>query len=64
MEIRKVKDLRSVLVDQINKLRRGDATPAQTNAVTNATGKIISTLRMEIEYAALVKKTPNIDFLK
>jgi len=63
MQISTVNDLRTVLAEQINRIRNNEATPAQVNAVTNATGKILSSIRMEIEYCKLVGETPHIDFI-
>lgn len=36
---------------------------AEVNAIVNATGKILATVKMEIEYNKLIGKTPNIDFI-
>ena len=58
-----IHDLRNVLADEISKLRNGDTTPAHVNAVTNATGKILSTVKLEIEYNKLIGNTPHIDFI-
>ena len=63
MEIKTVNDLRKVLAEQINRVRSGKSTPAQSNAITNATGKILSSIRMEIDYAKLIGETPHIDFI-
>ncbi len=61
--IKTVNDLRSILAEEIQKVREGKTTAANVNAVTNATGKILSTIKMEIEYNKLLGKTPNIPFI-
>jgi hypothetical protein len=59
-----INSLRTILAEEINKLRDGSTTPANVNAITNATGKILSTVKLEMEYHKLLGKTPNIDFIK
>jgi len=61
--INTVNDLRKILSEEIAKIRAGTTTAANVNAVTNATGKILSTIKMEIEYNKLLGKTPFIPFL-
>lgn len=52
-------DLRSVLSDEIKKLRSNNTTAASVNAVSNATGKILSTYKLELEVAKLLGRKPN-----
>jgi len=59
-----IQDVRTILAEEIIKLRNEETTPAYVNAITNATGKILSTVKMEIEYAKLIGQTPKIDFIK
>ena len=61
--IKTINDLRDILADEIDKLRKGDTTAASVNAVTNATGKILSTVKLEMEYNKLLGKTPDIAFI-
>ncbi len=56
-------DLRAILSDEITKIRNGRSTPATVNAVSNATGKILSSVKLEIEYHKLIGKTPTIPML-
>ena len=51
-------ELRSILCDEIDKIREGKSTPANVNAVVNATGKIFQSVKMELEYYKLVGKKP------
>jgi len=62
--IKTIDDIRTVLVDEINKIRSGSTTAANVNAVTNATGKILSTVKLELEYNKLLGKTPHIPFIE
>ena len=59
-----INNLRTILAEEIEKLRDGSTTPANVNAITNATGKILSTVKLEMEYHKLLGKTPEIDFIK
>jgi flagellar biosynthesis/type III secretory pathway chaperone len=62
--IKTVNDLRTILAEEISKIRNGTTTAANVNAITNATGKILSTVKMEIEYNKLLGKTPFIPFIE
>lgn len=58
-----VGDLRRILAEEIQSLRAGDTSAANVNAVTNATGKILSTVKLQMEYYRLIGKTPEIPLL-
>lgn len=55
-----LQQLRGILSEQIEKIREGQATAANVNAISNATGKILSSVKLELEYHKLTGKTPNI----
>ena len=61
--VKNVNDLRTILAEEITKIRNGETTAANVNAIVNATGKILTTVKMEIEYNKLIGKTPTIDFI-
>ncbi len=56
-------DLREILGDEIRKIREGKTTAANANAVSNATGKILATVRLELKYAEMTGKSPAIKLL-
>ncbi len=58
-----INELRGVLSEEIEKIRAGTTTAANVNAVTNAVGKILSTVKLEMEYCKLTGKTPAIELL-
>lgn len=60
----KVNDLRIILSEEIDSIRKGNTTAANVNAITNATGKILSSARLEIEYSKILGKKPKVDFLE
>ena len=63
-EILDVEGLRSILAEEIVKLRNDKTTPAAINAITNAAGKIFSSVKLEMEYAKAIGKKPQINFIK
>lgn len=56
-------ELRIVLSDSIRDLRDKEASPANVNAISNATGKILSSVKLQMEYYRLIGQTPNIPIL-
>jgi len=57
------REVRSILAAEIAKLRNGDTTAANVNAVTNAVGKLLSSYKLEIEISKLLGKKPNATLL-
>ncbi len=62
-DIKRIDDLRRILSEEITKLRKGETTAASVNAITNASGKILSSVKLEIEYGKLLGTTPVIGFI-
>lgn len=62
--IRNTSDLRSVLAEQIQKLREGKISPAHANAIANSTGKWISSVRLEMEAAKMTGKQIRFPYLQ
>jgi hypothetical protein len=56
-------ELRVVLSDSIRDLRVSEASAANVNAISNATGKILSSVKLQMEYYRLIGKTPDIPIL-
>jgi len=63
MDIKTINDIRVILAEEIQKIREGQTTAANVNAITNATGKILSTIKLEIEYGKLIGTVPVIPFI-
>lgn len=59
-----VGEMRILLAEEIKSLRDGNTTAANINAVVNATGKYLQTIKMEVEYNRLKGQTPNIKFFE
>lgn len=63
MNVKTIDDLRVILSEEIEKIRNGKTTAANVNAITNATGKILSSVKLELEYGKLHGRTPQIAFI-
>jgi hypothetical protein len=49
IDIQNTEDVRRVLTDEINELRTGNSNPARANAVANLTGKMLSSVKLDID---------------
>lgn len=58
-----IAELQVTLSDAIRDLADGDATAANVNAISNATGKILSTVKLQMMYYQALGKTPDIPML-
>lgn len=58
-----INDLRKDLVSVFEALREGTLQAKEASAMNNTAGKIISTLKVELSYAAQQKKTADIPFM-
>lgn len=59
-----ITDLRSELCDTFDDLRAGNVTPKVASEMNNSAGKIINTLKIQLDYHTMTKTKPNIPFLK
>jgi hypothetical protein len=57
-------EIREILCEEIDALRNKKTTPANVNAVVNATGKILTTIKMEMEYAKSIGKQADMKFIE
>lgn len=64
MAINNVEDLRAFLTEELQRVSGGDITPAVANASANLAGKVLSSVKMELEYNKMTGASPNIAFLK
>lgn len=56
--------IREILSDEMDNIRAKTTTAANVNAVCNATGKFLSTIKLEMEYSKMIGKQPSTNFLK
>lgn len=58
-----VTSLRDALLDDIHQLRGGALLPKVAKEMNNAAGKVINTVKLQLEYARDRKVKPSIPFL-
>ena len=63
-QIKNIKDLRDELCDAFDKLTMGNLKKSEAKEIANMAGKIISSTKVEIDYAKLNKNGKVIDFLE
>ena len=59
-----VNELRAELADVFQKLRAGEIKPGEAAELANLAGKMIGSAKVQVEYYALRKESPDIAFLK
>lgn len=57
-------DVRDVLSQTIRGLQQKDMTAGNANAICNVVGKLLSSVKLELEYQRLTGQTPNIAMLQ
>jgi hypothetical protein len=60
----KLTELRATLSTAIEQVRAGIMPPASAEAISNASGKIIASLRVELEYRRMRGEAPAIAFME
>jgi hypothetical protein len=63
MTIKNTEELREFLSNEMSRLGSGETTPASVNAMANLAGKMLQSVKLEIDYNRIVGATPNIEFL-
>lgn len=58
-----IEELRIELLDAFDQLRKDPKKVIQVGEVANTAGKIISTLKLELQYAELRHELPDLEFL-
>jgi len=61
--MKNVVDLRNELIVIFNQLKTGAISHADAKELNNSAGKIINSVKVELEYAGLCKTIPSIAFL-
>ena len=51
-------DIRELLAEQMDALKQEKTTSSTVNAMCNATGKFLATIKLEMEFARMVGKQP------
>jgi hypothetical protein len=61
--MKNLRELREELSDVFANLKSGELCAKDAKELNNAAGKIINSAKVELEYYALRKETPNIPFI-
>jgi len=61
--MKNVTDLRNELISIFEQLKAKEISHADAKELNNSAGKIINSVKIELEYAGLCKVVPNIAFL-
>ena len=64
MNITNTNELRAVLCETIAAVREKTITPDAAESVSNASGKIIASLRVELEYRRQRGEVPKLEFME
>jgi hypothetical protein len=56
-------EIRVLLADTVRELRAGTSSPATVNALSNATGKILSSVKLEMDYYKAIGRKPQIEMI-
>ena len=64
MSIKNIHDVRDELIEAVDSVKKDPRRVAQVHEISNACGKIINSVKLELEYAALKKEKPSIKFLE
>lgn len=59
-----IKELRKELIELFNSVKLGDIKKGDAKEMANAAGKLMTSIKLELDYAKLIDKKPIIDFLE
>jgi hypothetical protein len=62
--MKNITDLRNELCNTFDDLKAENITPKIASEMNNSAGKIINTLKVQLEYHTMTKSIPTIPFLK
>lgn len=58
-----MRDLREMLIDTAKGIRDKSITPAAGNAMANVLGKVVTSVKVELDYYRAVGRTPEIEMM-
>ena len=61
--MKNIRELRDIICEEIDNVRTAKSTPATANSVANLTGKVFTSIKLELEYARLVNRQPKLEGL-
>lgn len=63
-KLKNMNELRDDLLNHYNALASGSLKPKDAKEISNLTGKIINTCKIQLDYNSLMKRDQQIDFLE
>lgn len=60
--MKNLNDVRGLVFDEIDKLRKGQTTTKNLNAIVGALNFVVNTVKLELEYAKTMNKNPEMQF--
>ena len=64
MKLKTTTQLRAILCETIDAVREKSMTPDAAEAISNASGKVIASLRVELEYRRMRCEVPQINVIQ
>lgn len=61
MQIKNTDQIREVIIEEIQLIKKGDSNPARANAIANLIGKLLSSVKLDIEVHKYVAKASAVD---
>lgn len=61
--MRNITEVRKELCDVFSRLKSGDMSPKTAVEINNCAGKIINSVKLELDFYALTKEAPDIPFI-
>lgn len=58
-----MQEIRGILCEQMDAIKDNTTTPNKANSIINAVGKLLHSVRIELEYAKLTGKAPSMKML-
>lgn len=60
--MKNINDMRALVFEEIKRLQNNESTPAKLNAIVGGLGFVMSSVKLELEYAKTMAKNPEMPF--
>lgn len=61
MEIKNTDQIRETIIEEIQLIKKGESNPARANAIANLIGKLLSSVKLDIEVHKYVARASAVD---
>jgi hypothetical protein len=62
--MKNMNDIRAMLCEEIQSLRDGKSDPKRVQAISSATSRILTSIKLELDYAKLQSRKPHVGFIQ